>query len=135
MSVQGTFGNLMKFLSELDKETRILQLDLLHLHPLPEATEELVLDNERLAAMTTTLQGLAGSGEQLARVVVFLGEQLPPDFWVTRIETSFATDAQLGVERGAERHRETVRVQTRRRDQVQPAAPAGFRSCDYSLPW
>lgn len=44
VSIQGSFENLLTFLAALDGDTRIMQLDLLHLHPPPETTDELVLD-------------------------------------------------------------------------------------------
>ncbi|MEM9802140.1 MAG: pilus assembly protein PilM [Planctomycetota bacterium] len=76
-------------------------------------TEELVAENSALAERTTDLQGLAGSGEQVARVVDFLADELPRDFWITRVESTFAVDDELGVERGEERPVLRFRGQTR----------------------
>ena len=90
-------------LDRIQGESRGLSSVIARARDVHAETEELVAENERLSAMTTTLQTLAGSGEQLARVIVFLDDHLPADFWVTRVETSFATDAQLGVERDSER--------------------------------
>lgn len=67
------------------------------------ATEELVEQNEQLSARLTELASVAGAGEQLARVLRALDAHLPRDFWVTRLESSFASDVDLGIERGAER--------------------------------
>lgn len=44
VSVQGSFANLVKFLSALDSDGRILHFDLLHVHAPPGSTEDLVLD-------------------------------------------------------------------------------------------
>jgi len=44
ISVQGTFGNLLQFLSTLENEARILQLASLHLHSPPDKGEELALE-------------------------------------------------------------------------------------------
>ena len=44
MSIQGSFGNLLGFLSTLETEARILELSSLQLHPPPGASEELVLE-------------------------------------------------------------------------------------------
>ena len=44
MSIQGSFGSLLGFLSTLETEARILELSALQLHPPPGASEELVLE-------------------------------------------------------------------------------------------
>jgi Tfp pilus assembly protein PilO len=44
ISVQGTFGNLLQFLSTLENEARVLQLASLQLHSPPDKGEELVLE-------------------------------------------------------------------------------------------
>ncbi len=44
VSIQGSFENLVAFISMLDDEARILQLDLLDLRPLRPGAEELILD-------------------------------------------------------------------------------------------
>ncbi|MGD2018286.1 MAG: pilus assembly protein PilM [Planctomycetota bacterium] len=90
-------------LDQLQGESRGLSSVLARARDIHSETEELVAENARLVDETLALQGLAGSGEQLARTVAFLDDNLPADFWVTRLESSFATDAELGVERGNER--------------------------------
>lgn len=67
------------------------------------ATEELVASNVAMAERVTDLHALTGSGEQIARLMAILDNNLPADFWVTRVESSFATDEELGIERGEER--------------------------------
>ena len=44
LAVQGSFGNLLAFLSALENDVRIVQFSALHLHPSPDTTEELLLD-------------------------------------------------------------------------------------------
>ncbi len=44
LSLQGSFGNLLEFLSALDNEARIVHCASLHLRAPPETTDELVLD-------------------------------------------------------------------------------------------
>ncbi len=68
-----------------------------------ESTEELVALNEDLALRTIGLQGIAGSGEQVARALAFFDDHLPRDFWITQIESSFEADDELGIERQKER--------------------------------
>ncbi|QDV06462.1 Competence protein A [Planctomycetes bacterium Poly30] len=68
-----------------------------------ESTEELVAANAELAVRTESLQGIAGSGEQVARALAFFDDHLPQDFWITRIESSFESDQELGIERQQER--------------------------------
>lgn len=78
-----------------------------------ENTEELVAANEELAQRTEALQGIAGSGEQIARALRFFDQNLPRDFWITRVESSFESDQELGVERKKERPILVVRGQLR----------------------
>ncbi len=103
--------------SELDTlqgETQGLQSRAKRAMRVHETTEALVAENEELAARTLELQGVAGSGEQIARAVQFFGEHLPSDFWVTRLESSFGTDPELGLEiRDAERPMLLVRGEAR----------------------
>ncbi|MDP6519618.1 MAG: pilus assembly protein PilM, partial [Planctomycetota bacterium] len=69
-------------------------------------TDELVAkggENDRLKEIADDLHSIAGSGEQLARVMEALEGSLPRDFWVSQITSEFAFDGDLGVERGAER--------------------------------
>lgn len=67
-----------------------------------EATEELIKENEELANRVDELYGVTGSGEQLARMMGLMDKHMPRDFWVTRIESSFEADEELGLARGEE---------------------------------
>ncbi|MEM1447642.1 MAG: pilus assembly protein PilM [Planctomycetota bacterium] len=89
-------------LDRLQGEQRGLSSVIARARDIHAETEELVAENERLAELTTTLQHLAGSGEQIARTIMLLDDALPADFWITRFESSFASDPELGVERGEE---------------------------------
>ncbi len=73
-----------------------------------EQTKDLVEENETLSARVTELAAVAGAGEQVARVFDALDDNLPRDFWVTRVTSAVAVDDDLGIERGAERPLLTV---------------------------
>lgn len=77
------------------------------------ATEDLVAENAQLARRLEELHALGGSGEQVARTLALLDDHMPADFWVKRIESSFAVDDDLGVERGEEKPILTVRGEAR----------------------
>ncbi|MEC8512959.1 MAG: pilus assembly protein PilM [Planctomycetota bacterium] len=73
-----------------------------------EQTKDLVEENETLSARVTELAAVAGAGEQVARVFDALDDNLPRDFWVTRVTSAVAVDDDLGIERGAEKPLLTV---------------------------
>ncbi len=80
-------------------------------------TDELVAkggENDKLKAIADDLHAIAGSGEQLARVMEALEGSLPRDFWVSEITSEFAFDSGLGVQRGAERP--ILRIEGRSRE-------------------
>jgi Tfp pilus assembly PilM family ATPase len=64
--------------------------------------EELVAENARLQGFAHELYVLKGSGEQLARTVALLHDELPADFWVTQIASDRRSDPELGIPRGSE---------------------------------
>lgn len=90
-------------LDKVDGVSRGLASKVKRARAIHDNTEDLVAANEELAARTLKLQGIAGSGEQIARALAFFDEGLPRDFWITRIESSFESDEELGVERREER--------------------------------
>jgi len=49
-----------------------------------------------------------GSGEQLARSLGWLEQNLPSDFWVSQLTTDFRADPELRIPRGSERPIVTV---------------------------
>ena len=60
------------------------------------------------SSRVTELAAVAGAGEQVARVFDALDDNLPRDFWVTRVTSEVAVDEDLGIERGAEKPLLTV---------------------------
>jgi Tfp pilus assembly PilM family ATPase len=66
-------------------------------------TEELNLENSRLANTAEVLFEAKGSGEQLARSIAALEHSLPDDFWLSQLSTDFRADPELRVPRGSER--------------------------------
>jgi Tfp pilus assembly PilM family ATPase len=65
--------------------------------------EELVAENKKLAATARELEGIKGSGEQLARAIGWMQKDLPSEFWVTQLLTDFRPSPELGIQRGEER--------------------------------
>jgi hypothetical protein len=66
-------------------------------------TRELVEANETLAASASLLQGVAGSGEQLARALAAVHSGLPEGFWITDLASEWGIAEGLRVVRGQER--------------------------------
>ena len=77
-------------------------------------TRDLVAENELLAERAMLLQGVAGSGEQLARSLVAVHDVLPDGFWVTNLTSEWRFEPDLGIERGSERP--ILRVEGRARE-------------------
>jgi Tfp pilus assembly PilM family ATPase len=65
--------------------------------------QELIAENAKLGELAQTLYGLKGSGEQLARGLTFLQENLPSEFWVAQLSTDFRADPDFKIARGEER--------------------------------
>ena len=66
-------------------------------------TRELLDENARLFADASLLLGLAGSGEQIARVIDHFQEHLPAGFWIDEMTSEWTAREGLGVERSATR--------------------------------
>lgn len=79
--------------------------------------ERLVQENEVLSAQAAELQTVAGSGEQLARVLALMDRHLPSDFWITEVKSLVGRDDALGVTRDAPRP--VLRIEGRAREGVQ----------------
>jgi hypothetical protein len=77
-------------------------------------TRDLVAANELLAERALLLQGVAGSGEQLARSLVAVHDVLPDGFWITNLTSEWRFEPDLGVERGDERP--ILRIEGRARE-------------------
>jgi len=65
-------------------------------------TRGLLEENESLHDYARRLHGIAGSGEQLYRVLAAVDASLPRDFWIEELTSTFGTDAEFGVGKGAE---------------------------------
>ena len=65
-------------------------------------TRDLVAENAELAEVAGLLQGVAGAGEQLARVLNHLERRLPEGFWIEELTSGWSFNSGLGVERGDE---------------------------------
>ncbi|MBL8857814.1 MAG: pilus assembly protein PilM [Planctomycetes bacterium] len=59
--------------------------------------EEMIAENKKLAAFTTELAQLKGSGEQVARGIALLQDHLPANFWVTKLSADYRADPELGL--------------------------------------
>ncbi len=68
-----------------------------------KATRDLLSENGELSEYSLMLAGLVGSGEQLARCFEVLDDRLPEEFWISRIESQWGADAELGVHKGQDR--------------------------------
>jgi len=78
---------------------RVKTADATHL-----ATKDLLDANTELEKLATDLWGTAGQGEQVARVFAYLDDNLPADFWVTKMTSSWnADEIELGIERSEKR--------------------------------
>ncbi|MCZ6597232.1 MAG: pilus assembly protein PilM [Planctomycetota bacterium] len=66
-------------------------------------TEGLLEQNRALADHAAALHAIAGSGEQIARVLELLETSLPQDFWIEKLTSSWRFEDELGIPRGEER--------------------------------
>jgi type IV pilus assembly protein PilM len=66
-------------------------------------TREVLAQNAALAQVATDLQGMAGSGEQVARLIEHMDAALPDGFWVESLSSEWRFLDALGVARGRER--------------------------------
>lgn len=86
----------------LATEVRTLERETDRLERVHNEVVRLAEENEELQGLVRELWSTAGQGEQAARLVEFLGTELPSNFWVTQLEGSVAFDPELGLERGAD---------------------------------
>jgi Tfp pilus assembly protein PilN len=90
-------------LSDARSRSRELDSQLKKASQTSRKTEELLLENGRLAATSRLLYEAKGSGEQLARTIAALQASLPDDFWLTQVTTDYRPDPELGVAKGEDR--------------------------------
>jgi len=100
-------------LEEIDAENRTLQRQVATAKRTHKEADELIEQNGELRAMVGLLQHSAGTGEQAARVMTFLDENLPRDFWLRQISGELAFDPELGIEHGDQRPLLLLRGQIR----------------------
>lgn len=90
-------------LTELEKEVAQKESRFRRAERVDKSTKALIEENELLEAAAFELQGIGGSGEQIARCFDVLGRRMPDEFWLNNFESRLAFDPELGVQRGAER--------------------------------
>jgi hypothetical protein len=90
-------------LSKLRSEVAGLEGKLRRAKEADRRTREMTAENAELATAATQLHALAGSGEQLARVLEQLEADLPDGFWVEGLSSEFRVNDALRVARGGER--------------------------------
>ncbi len=89
--------------SELKREVAQLDARLRRATATDRRTQELLQENAELDQAGALLQGVAGSGEQLARLLDHLKSALPGEFWIESLSTDWRADESLGVPRSQER--------------------------------
>lgn len=89
--------------AEIEKRALALQKQVKEADSIHRRTEELLTQNQRLAAYASQLQQAAGSGAQIARALTLLETHLPAEFWLTQLSSDWRADPELGVPRGQER--------------------------------
>ncbi|MDA1265502.1 MAG: pilus assembly protein PilM [Planctomycetota bacterium] len=65
--------------------------------------EKFTTSNATLSELVVEVEGLAGMGEQAARVLAQLDQHLPKDFWMTQMVGEVGSDTELGIQRNKER--------------------------------
>jgi hypothetical protein len=90
-------------LSKLRSEVATLDGKLRRAKEADRRTREVSAENAALAVAAGELHGLAGSGEQLARVLEQLESDLPDGFWIEGLSTDFRVHEGLRVARGSEK--------------------------------
>ena len=83
--------------TELQKQERVVRSQVAGKQRVDQKARELLEENARLVEEALELQRLLGTGEQLARTVEALGDHLPSDFWIERLEGRWGVDPELGV--------------------------------------
>lgn len=66
------------------------------------ATEELLLENTKLAVLASELRAVAGTGRQLATVLDALDGLQPRGFAIKKLDTRRTVDGQFGIVKGTE---------------------------------
>jgi len=77
-------------------------------------TEEALAANEAASVLADELYTLAGSGEQVVRVLGAVHEALPGSFWITAMSSDVGASKELGI--GRERELPVLHVEGRARE-------------------
>lgn len=101
-------------LAQVAREEQVAATQLSRARRVHEETRELLEQNKALEAHVTNLWALLGSGEQVARSLETLARDMPEEFWITRYQSAWRADPELGVPSGSERP--IVRVEGRARE-------------------
>ncbi|MDE0904164.1 MAG: pilus assembly protein PilM [Planctomycetota bacterium] len=83
--------------SDLKAAERVLRSQVSSKQRTDSETRDLLASNADLSLDALTLQRIVGTGEQMARTLEFLGSQMPPDFWITRMEGRWGVDEELAI--------------------------------------
>jgi Tfp pilus assembly PilM family ATPase len=90
-------------LDRMSGQARTLNQELKRAGQTDRRTRELVERNAGLAGVAVELWTSAGAGEQVARVLRVLDQELPEDFWIARLSSDTGSDPDLGIERDSPR--------------------------------
>lgn len=101
-------------LGELQREEAVAASQLGRARRVHDETRELLVRNAAFSEHATRLWAILGSGEQVARSFETLSRDMPAEFWITRYQSSWRADPELGVPAGSERP--IVRVEGRARE-------------------
>ncbi len=92
--------------------------------------QELANQNVELSELGSLLQGTAGSGEQLARLIHVMEADMPNDFWIRKLEGSWSFDENLRIDRASPRP--VIKIDGSAKEGV-IALPSLYESFLYSL--
>ena len=83
--------------ADLQTTERGLRSQVARKQRIDSSTRDLLVVNKGLSSDALDLQRIVGTGEQMARTLEFLGGQMPPDFWITRMEGRWGVDKELNI--------------------------------------
>lgn len=90
-------------LGAVETEVRKLSRDLKRAQSTHQETLSLMEQNGQLEEEALEYQALLGAGEQLVRTLEVLDARMPEEYWLSRLESRWTFDDELGVERALER--------------------------------
>jgi Tfp pilus assembly PilM family ATPase/Tfp pilus assembly protein PilN len=90
-------------LGAVEAEVSKLSRELKRAQSTHQETLALMEENAVLEAEALEYQALLGAGEQLVRTLEVLDQRMPEEYWLSRLESRWTFDDELGVERALER--------------------------------